>query len=251
MPRTSRSFGPNGFLHIITRGVNKQNIFLDDQDYNVYIRMLNNLSREMSFQITAYCLMSNHVHLLLHDKEQRFNKIMKALSGNYAIYFNRKYDRTGHLFQNRYNCKAIGTEKQLLVTVAYIHNNPESAHICPTSKYHWSSYNEYMNKNRICSTDFVMSLAGTTQNLIAIHKELSKHTDKVLELETFEYGKKIPDSDLIQLIQNILGTKDPTHIQALPIAERNTIIQKLKNHKISHRQLARLTGLSLSLIDHI
>lgn len=248
MPRTRRSFGSNGYIHIVARGVNKQNIFLDDKDYVFFLSILEDLKKEMDFEITAYCLMSNHVHLLIHDKEKRFPEIMHRINGRYAMHFNRKYERSGHLFQNRYLCKSILTTGQLLSTVCYIHNNPLKAYICKRDNYIWSSYNEYISKPTLCTTDYVLSLVQSKDSFINMHDNIS--IKRQIELGQLESPRSVSDKELLTYLQTQLGSQDPTAIQSCPKRERNRILRSLKSLHASHRQIARMTGLSLSTIDH-
>ena len=255
MPRSARQTGKNGYIHIIERGVNHQDIFYHDSDYERFLKILREMAEKMGFDVVCYCLMSNHVHLIIHDKERRFAEIMKKAAGSYAQYFNRKYERTGHLFQNRYLSRPIDTKSYLLACVAYIHNNPEKAHICSREKYRWSSYSDYLTgykedgeKATFCKTDFVRQLAGSCDSFIAMHDH--QKPSATLDEQCFEYGRELKDGDIRDYLCEILGGEDPTTIQTLKPKDRKHIINELKNQRISCRQIARITGLSLYLVTH-
>ena len=204
----------------------------------------------MGFEVICYCLMSNHVHLLLHDKDRQFPLIMRLLAGRYAQYFNCKYERSGHLFQNRYLSRPIDTTSYLLACVAYIHNNPEKAHICPREKYRWSSFSDYLATDgaTFCSTDFVRQLAGSREVFVAMHDH--QNPSVTFDEQRFEYGTELEDSDVRSYLCDMLGKEDPTYIQTLQPKQRNIIISELKNLKIPCRQIARITGLSLYMVSH-
>ena len=250
MPRGVRKTGKNGYIHIIVRGVNHQDIFYHDSDYERFLKILGELKEKMGFEVICYCLMSNHVHLLLHDKGRQFPLIMRLLAGRYAQYFNCKYERSGHLFQNRYLSRPIDTTAYLLTCVAYIHNNPEKAHICPREKYRWSSFSDYLatDGETFCSTDFVRQLAGSREVFVAMHDH--QNPSNTFDEQHFEYGTELEDSDVRSYLCDMLGKEDPTYIQTLQPKQRNIIINELKNLKIPCRQIARITGLSLYMVSH-
>ena len=101
MPRKPRVKSESGFYHIIIRGINKQTIFADDQDRNVFLNIFGRYREQHGFTLAAYCLMKNHVHMLLGDQNDELAVIMKKIAVSYVQYFNRKYDRTGPLFSFR------------------------------------------------------------------------------------------------------------------------------------------------------
>lgn len=255
MARRVRENGRSGYIHIIERGVNHQDIFYHDSDYERFLEMLGELKKEMGFDVVCYCLMSNHLHLLIHDKERRFAEIMRKVGSRYALYFNRKYERTGHLFQSRYLSKPIDTKAYLLTCIAYIHNNPEKARICSREKYRWSSfsdyitgYTEYDGKPTFCNTDFVRRLAGSCEAFSAMHDHQNSYT--TLKEQCFEYSMDLPDGEVRDYLCETLGCEDPTSIQAFRPAARNKILDDLKELRISCRQISRITGISLYLVRH-
>ncbi len=99
MPRLARQKSETGFYHILLRGVGRQNIFEDDEDKQRFLETLERYKKELNFELHAYCLMGNHVHLLIKDVANQLDQIMKKIAGSYAYYFNRKYERVGHLEQ--------------------------------------------------------------------------------------------------------------------------------------------------------
>lgn len=109
MPRCSRKNAKSfyGVYHIILRGINNQDIFFDDMDRKNFIKRIISTKQKYNYELYAYVLMSNHVHLLIKDKNDSISKIMQSLATSYAIYFNKKYDRIGHLFYNRFHSKCV------------------------------------------------------------------------------------------------------------------------------------------------
>ena len=129
------------------RGINKQEIFFDSQDYLKFKKELNETKEFFSYKLYSYVLMPNHIHLEIKDENDKLAKIMQSLQLRYSSYFNKKYERTGHLFENRFKSKTVEGEIYKLNLVRYIHQNPVKAGISNIDKYNWSSYNEYLKEN--------------------------------------------------------------------------------------------------------
>lgn len=147
MGRSTRIEIPKTIYHVISRGNNKNEIFLDDKDYNVFLNQLWEVKKEKDFLLYCYCIMPNHFHLLLETIEIPLSKIMQQLLTNYAVYFNSRYDKMGHVFQDRYKAKICNKEEYLFKLVQYIHLNPVKAKITQNiNKYKWSSHLCYAEK---------------------------------------------------------------------------------------------------------
>lgn len=150
MARLPRIHSASAVYHIMLRGNEKHAIFLDDEDRIRFLDTLKIKKEENKFELYAYCLMDNHVHLLLNEKDSPIARIMKCINVSYAIYFNKKYNRVGHLFQDRFRSEAIDQDSYLLSAARYIHNNPVKAGIIESpEKYKWSSYISYCNGRNI------------------------------------------------------------------------------------------------------
>lgn len=168
MPRRKRIRIPGALYHIFNRGVEKKNIFLDETDRIKFLDLINTTLKNFNFKIYAYVLMPNHFHLLLEDIDGNISQIMKIISENYTMYFNYKYKRVGHLFQDRY--KSIIVEKKFFLKdlVRYIILNPIRAGIAKNlNEYKWSSYYEYMGKNKkfhLTTTDWIYSYFNKDKN---------------------------------------------------------------------------------------
>lgn len=161
MPRCAREKIENGTYHICTRGNNKQDIFLDDKDREEYLMRLKHYAEKYKMCIYAYCLMTNHVHILVYDNKQDISKVMQGLNLSYTLYFNRRHNRTGHLFQGRFTSVLVKSNAQLLHASRYIHLNPVKANMVDeTLQYKWSSYHAYLkgiDSLDIVKVDFILS----------------------------------------------------------------------------------------------
>ena len=142
MPRGPRIFLDNTIYHIMARGNQKQVTFLEEVDFLKFIEVLRHYKRKYSFKLYGYCLMPNHVHLILDVRKGRnLAKIMQGLNLTYTIWFNKKYKKVGHLWQNRYKSMVIQKDKYLLDCIAYIELNPVRAKISTSPlNYQWSSW---------------------------------------------------------------------------------------------------------------
>ena len=111
MPRMPRKVSCTKVYHVILRGNDKQDIFLDEQDYKKFIKEILNTKEKYEYELYAYCLMTNHVHLIIYDKNDKLSKIIQSLAITYSPYFSKKYEKTGHLFQNRFLSKEVETRE--------------------------------------------------------------------------------------------------------------------------------------------
>jgi len=149
VPRQARIKGEYSVYHIIQRGNERKNLFLSDADRLKFIDTLQKTREKYNFAVYAYCLMSNHVHLLIDDNGNDVSAIIKSINISYAQYFNRIYRRCGHLFQDRFRSELINDDGYLLEVSRYIHNNPVKAGIVrEPSDYPWSSFNIYLGKDQ-------------------------------------------------------------------------------------------------------
>lgn len=160
MARPPRIEFPGAFYHVIVRGNRKQDIFSADQDRVEYLERVRHYKEKCGFVLYAYVLMTNHVHLLIETPKTPLSKIMQLLNFTYTQYFNRKYGKTGHLFQGRYKAFLCDRDEYLLALVRYIHLNPIRAMLTEKPhEYRWSSHSDYLRGNtEIVDTDRVLRL---------------------------------------------------------------------------------------------
>ena len=163
MPRAAREKSESGYYHVILRGIGKQILFEDDEDNERFLSTVQRYRMELGFELVAYCLMENHVHLLLRDTKDQLNLIMKKIAGSYAYYFNHKNDRSGHLFQDRFGSEAVEDDDYLLTVIRYIHRNPEKAGIAKAGEYRWSSYDAYQRPRVEVDNAWALKLIGGSE----------------------------------------------------------------------------------------
>ena len=151
MSKYLREFSNSKIYHIIIKGIDESTIFYDDEDRNVFLNKLRISKKKYKYKVLAYCLMSNHVHLVISIENENLSKGIQSLIIRYASYFNKKYDHKGPFVQNRFKSKNIENLDYFLKVCRYVHRNPEKAGIERLDKYKWSSYHEYIREEKIVS----------------------------------------------------------------------------------------------------
>lgn len=142
MPRFSRGSINTKYFHVMTQGINKSYIFDKPEDIKYYIKIMYELKNEHNLKIIAYCVMNNHTHMLIHvEKTEELSKYMQKLNSKYALYYNKKYNRVGYVFRDRYKSEGIFSERQFYTCIKYIYDNPVKAGICSKpEQYPYSNY---------------------------------------------------------------------------------------------------------------
>ena len=243
MARQARQKSESGIYHVMIRGIGKQILFEDDKDRLRFIDSLEKYKAEESILLHAFCLMENHVHLLVQDTCGKLDLFMKKLEGSYAFYYNRKYERTGTLFQERYKSEPVDSDPYYMIVLRYIVRNPEKAGICAHNTYPWSSYRNYFGNAGATDPGFALELFGGIEPL---RSYLSEDTEETcLEL----LPQKIGESRAAVILRETLGVKSGTELQGYEKKERDEAVRKLKAAGLSHRQIERLTGVNRGIIQ--
>ncbi|WP_456277464.1 transposase [Bacillus sp. AK128] len=148
MSRRPRVWYPGAIYHITSRGNRRSIIFNKENDYLKYLSIISETQVGSSFQLHAYCLMPNHLHLLLETQDTPIHQIMWKIQTTYALYFNKIYQLDGHVFQGRYGAKLIDSQKYFVDAGRYIHMNPVNAELTQEpAHFKWSSYQYYVDGN--------------------------------------------------------------------------------------------------------
>ena len=190
------------------------------------------------------------MHLLIEETEEPIGQSIKRICGSYVYWYNRKHDRVGHLFQDRFKSEIVEDDSYFLTVLRYIHQNPLKAGlVAEIEKYRWSSYHNYLEKSGFVDVGFALAMFSniSTQalkNFIGFMNEMNE--DKCLD---YEEGKRVLDSDVRRyLLQH--GISSISTIQHMEKGIRDEIIRAMKSiDGVSIRQLSRVTGISKSVID--
>lgn len=214
MSRQPRQLSGTGFYHVVFRGINRQHIFEEENDFIYLIQILQQLKVEMEFEIHAYCLMSNHVHIMIREKRTGdISLIMKRLLTKYVMYFNRKYQRNGALIASRYKSKPVEVDEYFIPLLRYIHQNPLRAGLVGKMEdYAYSSYREYLQGGNLTDTAFSLAMLGRNE-WIRLHQISTE--------ETFEVSGKInmSDGEIRQKILKHTDGREPHEIASWSKAE--------------------------------
>jgi REP element-mobilizing transposase RayT len=184
MARPLRIEYPGAWYHVMNRGRRTEKIFRDRQDYQMFIKLLEETSEMCNIRVAAYCLMTNHYHILVQTPDANIARSMRHINGVYTQRFNRKHHCDGQLFRGRYKSILVSGDRYLLQLVRYIHHNPVKAGLVnKPDDYPWSSHKGYLSvskKWKWLHKEFILSLL--TKN----RKEWVKEYRKFIAIENDE-----------------------------------------------------------------
>ena len=244
MPRQARKKSESGIYHIMLRGINRQQIFEDEEDYVRFLETLQKYKAQCEYELYAYCLMGNHIHLLMKEGKEDLTQIFKRIGGSYVYWYNWKYHRCGHLFQDRFKSEPVETDEYFLTVLRYIHQNPVKAMLCHSAEeYSYSSMREYLSGTGLVDTEFALSMISKEQ-LVDFHRE--ENADQCLDISE---NDRMTDEEARILMRKISKCDNTTDFQLLDKQSRSLHIQKLHEKGVSIRQISRLTGVSKKVIE--
>ena len=245
MARQARKKSETGIYHIMLRGVNKQIIFLEDEDYRMFIRYLGICKTISDFEIYAYCLMDNHIHLLIQENDEPIATVMKRITCRFVYWYNTKYDRVGHLFQDRFRSEPVETDEYLFSVIRYIHQNPVKANIVDDcSAYEYSSYNWYFKKSKLINSKRIYSFINKNQ-----FKELHNTLEEAEMLDMEEKRKRLTDKEANNIFSSITGCSNIDDFKKVEKLLQKEYVQQLKTEGCSIKQICDLSGLTYGRVS--
>lgn len=240
MPHTARRKSESGYYHVVPKAIADQIIFENDADRRYYLELLDTATTEMYCTLHAYCLMSNHVHLVIEDDFNSLASLMKYVDERYGMYFADKTGRNGGILKKPFWSEPITTDAYLLCAVRYVHANPTVAGICSPFSYEWSSAKDYLGRSGITDTSKILSMCGDTNEFIRFSNQMP------VSAQAFPGSKlkgHIDDEEALRIARLTLGTEELRNIGSLPVNDRNDLIRQLKQTGLTLRQIVRTTGL--------
>ena len=257
---TFRNTSDTGVYHVMLRGNNKQVIFESQKDYLKFQQLLFQKSHPQDSDhkplppcwITyAYCLMPNHVHLLVLEKEEKLSDTVHSLAISYAQYYNIKYEHTGHLFQGRFRSEPVNDWDYFVTLLRYIHQNPIAGGLTRSVKdYTWSSWAEFISPETcplpICATKAIFTKISADALFELVNEPLAK-AQRILDFNN-ESSVRLSDDIIRDFIRLDCGVQNPKEIQSYPKPERQAILKSIRDFGGSIRQISRITGISESII---
>jgi len=233
-----------GYYHIINRGVEKRNVFLEKEDKDKFLGILCKEFEIYDAVLHSYILMDNHYHLLIQTNKSNLSDLMRQVNSKYAMYFNKKYDRVGHLWQDRFKSWYIQNENYLWVLFKYIELNPIKANIVDEfGKYYRSFVYDILNKKVLkCAKESIFLKKDIlkyldielSENELNVLKKIQKES---LKIKVFDDEKK----DISKYLKKEYSNKE----------ERNKAIIYAYKQGFKKSEIARFLGISLSLISKI
>ena len=259
MARPLRVISSTGIYHVMLRGINRQIIFEFPIDYLKFIDLLYSMISPKDeagrtlpslCRIYAYCLMPNHVHLVLQEKNEKLSVVVKRIAAAYALYYNKKYEHYGHLFQDRFKSEPVNDESYFVTLLRYVHQNPVAGGLCKhVADYKWSSWGEYIERNdgisKICSVSIVLKRIPIDELQMLVEDPLPK-TVQVIDFD--RRRGSLPDSDVVEFFTETYGLRHPCKLQLYSKERRNDILRAAKEYGASIKQLSRLTSIGEKII---
>lgn len=278
MARKPRVYYPGAVYHAIARGNNKDIIFCDSKDRKKYLELLAKYKSKYGFEIFAYVLMNNHIHLMIKVHDHSLSKIMQGIQLTYTQYFNCRYSHVGHVFEQRYKAFICEDQAYLMNLICYIHQNPIRASMDGGIDYLWSSHQYYKHgKDGLVNPSFIFNLLHEDRGrAISMYRELIgttividdrevKEKAVIADLPTNElalnekiiFGKvNLTLGDLAEIVSSehdvevkeVLGKCRVRQV----VKVRNQFIFEAVNHGLASKgELARLLGLDPARITHV
>ena len=252
MARQSRQRSAAKVYHVMMRGINRQQIFWDLLDYQKFLKTLQDLPlRDQQegelvgplFKVYAYCLMGNHVHLLIQEGSESIGDSIKRIASSYAGYYNHRYERVGHLFQDRFKSEPVNDRDYFITLLRYIHQNPVKGGVCRhVSDYEWSSWQEYLGKS-----SFHICKISATLKMIPF-RELKSLMDEECMAECMDMDNacfKLTDGEAWDRICLESGCETIADFQTLDGNDQFRFALQACKNGVAVRQASRLTGLSI------
>lgn len=285
MPREARVTSSIGVYHTILRGVNKQQIFECAEDYEHFVRILQRQcglpvdTRPSSYNgrrnvellqilsdapvleeepvrhcfIYAWCLMGNHVHLLIKGADEEIGDVMKRIASSYVYYYNHKYDRVGHLFQERFKSQPVEDWDYFVTLLRYIHQNPLKPKLCSNlADYRWSSWREYLDLEAMpfSSVDVVKRRIDMADLSKLVYDMLDEEQEKgFIDVEVKPRTVQFTDEDAWGVLQELCGATNSSEFQALPRPLQKHVLYCAHEEGLGPTTLSRLTGVSYSVVQ--
>lgn len=243
MPRAARTKSESGVYHVVMRGVGRQLIFEDDADRRAFLRTLYKCRDEHGLVVYAWCLMTNHVHLLVKEGSEPLGDTMKRIGISYAQRFNARTGHVGHVFQDRYSSEPVDDDAYLLTVVRYIHNNPVEARVCSRDEFYWSSYCEYVGVPELCDTALVLDMIGGNDKFA----EFSSMAVEGKCLDVMD-RRQLSDEEALGEARRLLGPNIQQALADISKSRRNEFLRKLRDCGVSVRQAERITGIGRTTI---
>lgn len=248
MPRVGRIKSASGYYHVMLRAIDRQTIFKDREDYEKFRALFNSFRTKYKIQLLAWCMIPNHVHLLIRDPSESISDFFRVLGTSFVYWYNAKYQRVGHLFQDRFRSEPVEDGTYLLRAIRYIHLNPVHHKICrEPDGYKYSSYHYYFHSDSYSADHELFGLI-TAKDFYQFHQE--KNDDKFLDFDD-EIILHLTDEEAKRMLTHAIEPIEISQIKTLPQDQQKNLVQMLRIRGASFHQIYRLTGISIRMIQNL
>ena len=272
MARKPRIHYPGALYHVMVRGNNGENVLSEEVHKNKYLNIIASYKEKIGFMLYAYCIMDNHAHLLIEVRDVPLSQIMKRIQQVYTQWFNRKYNRTGHVFQQRYKALLCDKDNYLLQLIGYIHNNPVKANLKDGIEYKWSSHLYYIGKkSNIVDTSYILKILSENKNkAIKQYLQFMNQEDrKIVYVNTDEFQpsnlivknekkerKNININEIIEAVcvnenVTVIDITKKTKVQKISDIRKAIVLLSEKYCDVSNKLLSQKLNVSPSMISKI
>lgn len=264
MPRSPRVYCESSVYHVVLRGNARMIIFHEEADYYIFRKLMFDCAKRYQASIYTYCMMDNHVHILLKCKN--LSEYMRDLSGSYSKIYTSRYAVEGHLYQDRFYSAPVESEAYFFYALRYILHNPEAAGICQWQNYKYSNAKDFLY---IGQSEIASSLAEIVGGTSALKNFLNQKDPASATLE-YEPGinRRRTDAEVIEIIDKILQEWNNSHcsvnseksypikvnlfnLKQLERPVRTEILKLFLLQGIPINQLSRITGISRKIISRV
>lgn len=253
MPRSPREKIQSEYVHLMTQGINKEKILKKDEYKRQYLKYVYEIFNQYSnLKLLVYCIMDNHTHFIIHATDiKELSQAMKKINTKYAIYYNKKEDRVGYVFRNRYTTQQILDREQLYNTIVYIHKNPIKAGITNNMEnYMYSSYKDF--KSGKLEPD-IAELLFQSKEYLRIFNYIHKNFNENIVYDIEEMHDENIDKELQKAIWNFCEQKN---ISVETIKDNNDLILQLvlklkEKINVTEKEIAIKIGIGKNRITEI
>lgn len=242
MSRKPRQKSQTGLYHITMRGNGKQLLFEDDVDRRRILSFIRSSITRFNIKLIAWCLMGNHVHLVMSDPGDNVSEAMHLVMSCYASWYNRRHGHVGHVFQDRFSSAPISSEEYLLDAIRYVHFNPQKAGICPYGAYRWSSHLDYVERDPDIATVDLAFVRFAFPSVRDYQTFMNASNVVVVRPST---GGRIDEDEALDVgisLVRLFGLSELSDVKALDKTKRNEVLAAMRGAGLSIRQIQRLTG---------